>query len=131
MIFKSPSGEMGGWGGQAQRSHRWLPYGDKAEVAAAQRPLIKGMLTHQQGQGLEKTPPLTLSTEPAAALTDVPRDPGENRWAQVSDSGSRTSRSFPHEAAPAPHFRPQCDSCPVPTLGPRGDHLGGTKRWAP
>lgn len=55
MIFKSLSGEMGGWEGSMQRSQRQLPFGDKAEVAAG--PLVQGTLTHQQGQGLEKTPP--------------------------------------------------------------------------
>lgn len=59
MIFKNPSGEMTGWAGgaQMQRSQRWPPYGDKAEVVAGQRPLVKGTLTHQQDQGPEKAPP--------------------------------------------------------------------------
>lgn len=57
MIFKNPSGEMTRWAGgaQMQRSQRRWPYGDKAEVVAGQRPLVKGTLTHQQGP--EKAPP--------------------------------------------------------------------------
>lgn len=86
MIFKSPSGEMGGWAGgaQMQRSQRRWPYGDKAEVVA--RAEATGQRHADPSAGAREGPSPEPSAPSRAALTDVPRDPGENRWAQVSDA---------------------------------------------